>query len=298
MRYFIVRLSWALILLTLFQGQSFAQSVQVGSTGVALASLNTVTGATVSSEWNALASNSKTQKLLQWVGPELGCSSVKPDPAKGFTDKEMLRYTQTGSTVSADDEVRLTFIPLNCTSPKRYPKATATLLLTRSPKVPTLAYPRLLVRYGNNGWMVEEFSYRKDGKVTKMTCKFGDCVFRTGLHILEQRNGLAFKSLMAVLNPSAQEPVFSTLQRVYDMRKPPVGQADLALYSGILVAGNYEEEFSEGYVSGTLTEAFKPIRGESWLQQQAKKVLQSALNEVLKKIGSAFLSWLGGLFGF
>ncbi len=142
--------------------------------------------------------------------------------------------------------------------------------------------------------MVEEFSLRYNGIVTKMTCKFGDCVFRTGLLVLQQRNAIAYKSLMGVLNASGAEPVFNTLQRVYDARKPPVGQADLNLYSGVLVAGNYEEEFAAGYISGTLTDAFKPVRGESWLVQQAKQVLQSALKEILKKVGETLASWIAG----
>ena len=288
-------LGLCLMMAALLTGAARAQSVQIGDTTVAVRSLHTETGRLVASEWAALANHAKTRSLLTWATAELGCTPA-PISQDGFTTTEMLRFTRTGSPVPTDQEVRQTIVPVRCVSP-RYPKATAALLFNRYVSAPGLAYPRLLIRYGNNGYMVEEFSMRRDNKVTKMTCKFGDCVFRSGLGILEQRNGAVYRSLMNVFANSANEPVFNTLRRLYDAQMPPVGQGELLHYSGILISTNLEEEFTEGYISGTLDQSFKPERNDSFLVQQAKLFAKDVLNELRKKAAGALADALCKLLG-
>jgi hypothetical protein len=293
--FFGLTIGLCLMLVTLFQGQAFGQSVQIGNTTAALRSIRSGNGGIVASEWAAFANQPKTRALLNWATAELRCIPV-PVPQEGFTTTEFLRFTRAGAPVPADMEVRQTILPVRCSS-SRYSRATVALLLNRYTSTPSLAYPRLLVRFGNNGYMVEEYSLRKDNRVTKMTCKFGDCVFRTSLRILEQRNGPAYRSLMRVFEASAQEHVFNTLRRLYDVRMPPVGQRDLTLYSGILVSSNLEEEFDAGYISGTLDQNFKPDRNDSWIVAEAKKLAKEVIKDLLKQAGKALWSIIAGWLG-
>jgi len=283
-----------LILCLLLIGHANGQSVQIGDTSVSLRSIRTESGKTAASEWSAMANHPKTRSLLNWAAGELRCTPAVIS-SDGFTTTEQLRFSRTGAPVSTDQEVRQTIIPVRCVSP-RYPKATVALLLNRYISAPGLSYPRLLIRYGNNGYMVEEYSMRKDGRVWIMTGKFGDCVFRSSLRILEQRNKNAYNSLMNVFSASAQENVFTTLKRLYDVRMTQIGQKDLALYSGILVSSNLEEEFDAGYVSGTLDQSFKPDRKDSWAVAQAKLLAKKIIEELAKKIasylGQILLGWL------
>jgi hypothetical protein len=276
--------------------QANGQAVQIGDTTASLRTIHTETGRLVASEWTALANHPKTKTLLNWAAVQLRCTPV-PLSQNGFTTTGQLRFLRAGAPVATEQEVRQTIFPVRCVS-LRYPKASVALLLNRYISTPGLSYPRLLVRYGNNDYMVEEYSLRRDGSVTQMTAKFGDCVFRTSLRILEQRNGNAYKSLMAVFSTSAQEPVFNTLKRLYDVRMTPVGQKDLVLYSGILVASNLEEEFDAGYISGTLDQSFKPERNDSWAVAEAKKLAKSILTDLLKKVGQALGSIILGWLGF
>lgn len=291
----ILAVGLCLMFATLLQLPAFAQSVQIGNTTAALTSIRSDNGKIVATEWAAFAKHQKTMALLNWAAAELGCTPV-PVPQEGFTTTEFLRFNRAGAPVSADFEVRQTVVPVRCNS-LRYSGATAALILNRYVATPSLAYPRLLVRFGNNGYMVEEYSLRKDTRVTKMTCKFGDCVFRTSLRILEQRNGPVYRSLMNAFENSAKEPVFNTLRRLYDVRTAPVGQKELALYSGILVSSNLEEEWDSGVITGTLDQNFKPERNDSWIVAEAKKQAKELIKDLLKEAGKvlweAIKKWLG-----
>lgn len=287
-------ISLCLILAAFLCGQANAQSVVIGDTTASVVSISTATGSTVNSEWSATANNPKTKSLLNWAATELRCTPavITKD---GFTTSERIRFSRTGAPVSTDQDVRLTFIPVGCVS-QRYPNTTVALLLNRYVSAPSLSYPRLLVRYGGNGSLISEYSLRKDGRVWLMTAKFGDCVFRSALRILEQRNPAAYRSLSSVIESHATEPAINTLRRIYDVRTTPVGQKDLALYSGLMVSANLEEEFSDGYVSGALDQSFKPDRKDSWAVAQAKllakKILEDLAKKALSYIGKIILGWL------
>lgn len=284
----------AIVLSLSMIGKANAQSVVIGDTTVSLRSIRTETGNAVASEWSAMANHPKTRSLLNWAAAELRCTPavITKD---GFMTTEQLRFSRTGAPVSTDQNVRLTFIPVNCVSP-RYPRTTVVLLLNRYVSAPELSYPRLLIRYGHNGSLISEYSMRRDGRVWLMTAKFGDCVFRSALRILEQRNGVVARSLNAVIEANAAESAFNTLKRLYDVRLSPIGQKELALYSGLMVSSNLEEEFEAGYISGTLDKSFKPERNDSWAVAQAKLLAKKILEDLAKKaasyIGTIILGWL------
>lgn len=287
--------AFGLFLLLAVLPSARAQSVQIVNTNVAARSITTQTGNLVASEWAALANHPKTRSLLTWATSELRCTPV-PVPQEGLTTIEQLRFARTGAPVTADQDVRQTIVPVRCAS-SRYPKATVALLFNRYVSAGGLAYPRLLIRYGNNGYMVEEYSMRRDNRVTKMTCKFGDCVFRTSLLVMEKLNPNAYRSLMAVFGGSAQEPVFNTLRRLYDVRGTSIGQKELALFSGIMISSNLEEEFEAGYISNTLDQSFKPDRRDSWIVTEAKKLAKDIIDDLRKRLASAIGKFIASLFG-
>jgi len=288
------KLVLAFSMLALLKGAAMAQSANFGDTTAQITGLRSDSGGKVTTEWAAFSRMNKTKQLLAFAKAELGCT-VTPQPSLGFVNTQNLVFTRSGSSISGTSEVRMTFMPLNCVA-TRYRGASVALGLVRYMSTPQLAFPRLFVRYGNNGIMVEEFSYRRDNKVIKMGCKTGDCVFRTALLLIEQRNSAAFKSLNAVLQSGTLEVPFTSLQRLYDTRKPPVGQGTLALYSGLMIASNLEEEFYAGYIDGALDQSLKPVRTEPWYITEAKKALKDAMKDIVKQGFKAFLCSLGLCF--
>lgn len=288
----------ALLLLPMFFVRSFPQSVQIGDTNAALVSIQSEGGEIVKSEWGLLDDNKKTRKLIEWAADKLG-APVTPNLSRGFTTTGVVRYTRNNSPVSVDMTVRQTIIPLRVSSP-RYPDASAAIMLNRYTSAPGLAYPRLLIRYATNntGWMVEEYAYHWRLGIDQMKAKFGDCVFRSSLKILEQRNKPAFNSLMRTLESRPKESVARSLKRVYDVRSTPIGQGELALFSEILVDTNLEEEFENAYISGTIDQSFKPIRGDSRELALAKELAKEIMQGLVGSLGGELVGWFKALWDF
>jgi len=287
-----------LALLLLYYGVGIlpAQTVTLDKTVIQIAGVRTETGTAVTRDWNDYRSLPKTTSLLSFASRELGCAAPAVSTTGAFSTLATLRFIRSGAPTPTNLDVRLTFLPVTCRS-TRFPGASVAIGLFRYTSTPQLRYPRLFIRYGNNAYMVEEFSLRKDLRPTKMTCKFGDCVFRTGLRIMEEKAPSSYRSVMNRFSASANEPVFNTLTSLYDVRRTPIGQGTLTLYSGILIAANLEEEWNSGFIYGALEESFKPARNNSFLVEQAKKLAKDILKALLKQAGKALWKAIASFLG-
>lgn len=284
----------AVVLGGVIAGNAPAQSDRISDVSVGLTSHAVLTGSTPRREHERMARTTKASQLVAFAAQELGSVGQRLDVANGFTVTGNVRYTR---SVSVDHQVSLTFIPVVSSRNSRFPGASAVLMHARYHATPSLDYSRLLIRYGNNGAMVEEFSLRKDGRVTKMAAKHGDCLFRSSLRITQSRAPNAFTSLDATFQSGARETTIESLRRMYDTSRTAVGQRTLFLYSAILVSSNLEEEWNAAYIDGTLNETFKPLPNDSGLQRQikefAKELAKNLLKEAGKYLWKAIAAWLG-----
>lgn len=274
-----------------------AQSETVGTTTATVVRADSAFGAVVAQEHNRLANTPKFRSLLGFAGTDLGAAGgVTADVANGFQVAGVVRFQRAGVTVATDQSFVYTFVPLAGRF-TRYPGASAAVMHVHFPGVPALSYTRLLVRYGNNGAMIEEYAYRKDGRVTKMTAKFGDCLVRSAFPLLQKRTPQAYNSLYGTFANSARDPVLRTLRQLYDPRVAPVGQRTMFLYTSLLAVSNFEEEWAAGYIDGSIDQAFKPERGDSAIVTQIKAFAKDILKNLLQQVGKALWSVIAGWLG-
>lgn len=273
-------------------GPASAQSLTVNTTTISL--VRAVSSSNATSVYNSVRSNPKVVQLLAKASAEVGVP-VSANPGLGFNTEYTVRYSRGG--VNSDLAVRTTFVPL--TTPVMRP-VTTVLMLSSYVSSPQLVVPRLLVRRNAREWHAVEFAYRKDGRIWEMAATHGDCLFRSSLRVVEQKNGPAHSSLRSVLNSTAQtgRHLFDGLRAIYDVRGLPVGQGELLLTTGIFTANNFEEEYDAGYVSGTLDQNFKPDRRDNPIVAAIKQLAKDAMKELLEELRGALIKGLKALFGF
>lgn len=284
----------AVITLGVTSRPASAQSLQIGDTTAAITRAASANGAP--REWDTLRRNPKVQNLAVFAQGQLG-APLSPVPTAGFTTDSTLRYIRNG--VAADLAVRTFVVPLVGNSP-RMPGATAVLLVSYYVSTPQLVIPRLLIRPNAAGWHATEYAFRKDGRIWEMAARHGDCLFRSALQVLEQKNGVVHRSLRAVLDQTARPGVHLVdgLRAVMDVRSRPVGQGEMLLCTGILTASNVEEEYDSGYIEGSINGSFAPDRRDSPLVAGIKDLARNVLKDLLKQVGRRLWSIFAGLFGF
>lgn len=267
-----------------------AQTLTLSDTAVTVANASS-SPSLVSGEIHS-TNGAKLNALLAFAQAEMQCP-VAMVTNSGFTTTVNLKIVRGGVTVA--HEARITVIPLALLS-KRYPEASAAIVLVRYKDAPQLAYPRLLLRY-RFGWTIEEFALRLDGHITKMTAKFGDCLLRSSLMIVQDKIPAASRALTTMLNQKAGTLVFASLQAIYDVRAFPCGQRELCLMTSLMSAANVEEEYVGGYISGVLDGNFKPGPRDSWLQKEVKKLMKDFLDQLRQEVKKALWSAIKGIFG-
>lgn len=268
---------------------SHAQSLKVDTTTVSVESITSSNGA---GAFNSMKSNPKVTALVAKANAVLG-GTFTPDPSKGFSTKVKTKFQRDSGVSMFDTE--LTFVPLKGTPSKA--GTSGVLAIYRYIDAPDLTFARLLVQAYPGDWSVQEFSMRRDGTVTEMSAKHGDCVFRSALMTLEQMQPDAHTSLRKVLNAdaAAKKPLIEALRRVYDERAGSFGQKNLGLATTLYVAGNWEEEFDGGYVDGAINKIKPEKRGDSKAVKEAKKLGKELLNQVLKRLKDQITGWLKGI---
>lgn len=255
-----------------------SQQLQAGDTTVGVVGGRSWSNA--QAEWDRLLrDNSKVRHLLGFAEREFG-GRVVPTPAAGFQTDVVLRYAKGG--VTTDLGVRTVVVPLVSNEP-RLPLGSAALEISYYHNTQGLIVPRLLIRRNPSEWHATEYAFRKDGRITEMAARFGDCLFRSSLKIVEQKNPAAHKSLRAA---------------ILDLRSPTIGQSELLLASGVISASNVEEEYEAGYVSGTLDHNFKPDRRDNPVVAQAKALAKELLKDFLKYFGGKLWKKISDLFDF
>ncbi len=271
-----------------------AQSLAISGTNVVLEQATTVNGVPPKGAFAAMSGHPKTNALLAKANEVLR-GTFKPDPSSGFTTTVRCRFERPNQTVSLTAE--MSFVPLVGTPGK--PGTSAALVVYRYNDAPDLAFPRLLIQEYPKEWSPCEYSLRRDGKVTGMAAKHGDCVFRSALKTLEQMQPGAHTSLRKVMDAEAKagKPFIQLLRRVYDERTGSVGQKNLDLATMLYVAGNWEEEFDGGYVDGAI-DKIKPAKKDSKAVAEIKKLTKSLMKDVLKKLKDKLGKALGGLNPF
>jgi hypothetical protein len=270
-----------------------AQSLTVSDTTVSVVSLRSNSGA---ADWRALGGNPKVQNLVAYAQQQLG-SPVTPQPNAGFSTDAVLRYARPGA--NTDLATRVTIIPLAGKVNTRTGPS-AVLMVGTYTATPDLVVPRLLIRRDANDWTVTEYSFRRDNRVMEMAAVHGDCLLRSSLKIVEQRNGRAHSSLRAAMNQSvsARNDLGTQLRQVYDARSRSVGQGELLLATGLISAANIEEEYDAGYISGTLDRNFKPERRDNPLVAKSKEYAKEVMKDMLKQVGKKIWSAIAAYFGF
>lgn len=269
----------------------------VGDTTISADSIVTRSGWVTNSEWAAMASNPKVVNLIAKANSLFG-ATLRADPARGFTTSLTVRYTKGGFT--APSGARITIVPLIGVPTRGNRGASAAIMIATYVDTPALVIPRLLVRSDPKNWHVTEFSFHREGRVMEMAAKHGDCLVRSSLKILEQRNTSAHNALRAALNATTGNGrhVIDGLRRVYDVNQSPVGQPELILTTAVMTSTNAEEEYDAGYISGTLDQSFKPAAGDSWWKEQAKKLLNEIKKALLNELGKILKKTICSLFGF
>jgi len=267
-----------------------AQSIQLDTTTI---SLVRVQSGSATSDWASVAGNPKIANMVAFAQQQLG-TRLTPDTRKGFTTRSRVRYSRGG--VNSDMDARITIIPLTGTSRSG---GSAALMIGKYDSTPSLVIPRLLLRRNPSDPHAEEYAFRLDNRVTLMTANFGDCLFRSSLKILEQKNAPAHNALRATLTNTARPGIALSegLRAVYDVRSAPVAQPELVLISTLMTSANVEEEYAAGYISGTLEQSFKPDRRDSFIKKQIKELAKSVLSELRKSIASALRKALLAYFG-
>lgn len=271
------------------------QQIQAGDTSIQLIAGRSSSNTQI--EWDSvLRNNAKVRQMVAYAEGQFG-GRVVPTPVAGFQTDITLRYSK-GSN-STDLGVRTILIPL-VTSGTRIPGGSAVLEACYYVNTPELLVPRLLIRVKANDWNATEYAFRKDGRVTEMSARFGDCLFRSSLKIIEERNGPAHRSLRSVLDRTAQpgRSLLDGMRAILDLREPSVGQRDLLLATGVICASNVEEEYADGYISGTLDRNFKPERGDSQIILQGKVLAKQVLKDLLKAFGAKLWNAIATLIGF
>lgn len=269
-----------------------AQSVTLGNVNVSMVGARTFTGSQPARELAAMPAV-KLNPLLAWINTEMG-APVTTSPRQGFTEQVVTAYTSQGSTIQL--ETHLTVISLEYTS-ARHPGSTAALLCVTYPKFPQLSYPRLLVRYNPDWDLAEEYSYRLDNRVTKMTAKFGDCVWRSS-------NGIATKLLPAeqrsyfnvfVASQKAREPLAVGLRRIMDVSGPPIGQRSLLLCQSLEAINNFEEEWNSGVIDGVVDTTLPKLTKDSKIKALFHSLLTEVKHGITEAIKNAIKDTIGKL---
>lgn len=244
-------------------------------------------------EWIRLQADPKVQQLIRLSQAKINLASVAK-PNHGLVTTVNVSYTRAGITTTMP--VRITIIPISGMSSNG---GTAALIIGRYMQTEMIV-PRLLVRTDPNNWTVTEYAFRLDGRLTQMTARFGDCVFRSALKILEQKVPQAHAALRQRLNNTAH---FGTslgdgLKGVYDARINGVGVSEMVLSTAVSVAGNLEEEYSGVYLSGAINRGFKvEVADPTWLKL-SKELAKHIFFKMATGAAGSLWSWVISFLGF
>ena len=159
--------------------------------------------------------------------------------------------------------------------------------------------PRLLVRPDPNNWFASEYAYRLDGRVTLMTSKFGDCLFRSSLRVLEVKNSAAHNALRARLASTAVRgtSLGDGIKGVYDARITGAAVSEMLDATAIVTAGNVEEEYPGAYISNAIDQAYKVWPTDS----QTVKLIKALAKDILMSYFGQYQylwTWIKNFFGF